>query len=461
MVNLRVIVFELRIVMRLFLLLIVLLFPFNAVAQSADQPAGAIAVEDSATQDAAMAVRIRDILSELDGFEDIIVTVSSGIVTLRGTTLDSEKIARLNELTGRVEGVVAIENEVTETTDVVKRLNPAVERFRARMAQVIAFLPLASVALVAFILIVILGFVIARFRQPWNRLAPNAFIADIYRQLLRLAFMVGGLVVALDILGATALLSTILGAAGIIGLAIGFAVKDTVENFIASIMLSIRQPFRPNDTIEIGGDTGKVIRLTSRATILLSFDGNHIRIPNSTVFKSRIVNFSRNDERRFNFSLGLAPDTDFVDAQRIALEKLQDLPFVLETPAPAVWIDEIGDSTISITLTGWIEQHKSSLVAARGEAIRLVKLALEEAGVQMPEPTYRVLSPSLAKIAASEEPMVQTESGETGREADIREESQVSMDVQAVTEIELEQIVNEERSHTKADDLLNREAPDE
>lgn len=62
-------------------------------------------------------------------------------------------------------------------------------------------------------------------------------------------FIVGALVIALDVMNATALLSTILGAAGIIGLALGFAVRDTVENFIASIMLSIRQPFRPNDTV--------------------------------------------------------------------------------------------------------------------------------------------------------------------------------------------------------------------
>lgn len=447
--------------MRILLILCLLMFPFTLVAQTENQPAGTIEVEDSATQDAAMAVRIRDILAELEGYEDVTVTVTSGIVTLRGTTIDGDKIVRLNDLTGRVAGVVAIENEVTETTDVVKRLNPAVERFRARMAQVIAFIPLASVALLAFILIVFLGFFVARLKQPWSRLAPNAFIADIYRQLLRLAFIVGGLVVALDIMGATALLSTILGAAGIIGLAIGFAVKDTVENFIASIMLSIRQPFRPNDTIEIGGDTGKVIRLTSRATILLSFDGNHIRIPNATVFKSRIVNFSRNDERRFMFSLGLAPDTDFVDAQRIALEKLQELPFALKIPAPAVWIDEIGDSTISITCTGWIEQHKSSLAAARGESIRLVKLALEKAGVQMPEPTYRILSPTLASPAVAEAQQRSDHSDGLAREADIFEESQVTMDVQAVTDAALKQIVDAERKVTEADDLLRREAPEE
>ena len=284
-------------------------------AQASDQPTGTISIEDSAEQDAAIATRIREILSELDGFEDVTVTVSSGIVTLRGTTIDSAAVNRLNEIAGRVQGVVTIQNEVEETTDVGRRLDPALNRFRARTEQFVNYLPLAGVALAAFALVVFVGFAIARLQRPWDRFAPNAFIADIYRQIIRIAFIVAGLVVSLDILGAAALLSTILGAAGIVGLAIGFAVRDTVENFIASIMLSIRQPFRPNDTVEIEGDTGKVIRLTSRATILLSFDGNHIRIPNSTVFKSRIVNFTRNDERRFVIDMGVSYDSDLVMVQ--------------------------------------------------------------------------------------------------------------------------------------------------
>ena len=377
--------------MRILALLLCLTMPLGAQAQTASQPTGTITVTDSVTQDAAIAVRIRGILAELDGFDDITVAVSSGIVTLRGNTLDMPTAQRLNELVGRVEGVVAIENEVTETTDVVQRLNPAVERFKVRAKQMIAFLPLAMIALGLFVVIVLLGFAIARRKQPWDRLAPNAFIADIYRQILRLAFVIGGLVAALDIVNATALLSGILGAAGIVGLAIGFAVRDTVENFIASIMLSIRQPLRPNDTVEIEGDTGKVIRLTSRATILLSFDGNHIRIPNSTVFKSRIVNFSRNAERRFTFELGVDPAADLVHAQSLALITLEGLPFVLSTPQASVWIESVGDSSVNMGMAGWINQNDTSIVLARSEAIRLVQASYDTAGIAAQAPAYRVL----------------------------------------------------------------------
>lgn len=439
--------------MRLFATLLICLLPLGLLAQSSpEQPTGTINIQDSDQTDRAIENRIRAILQELEGYEAISVNVSAGIVTLRGTTLDSSAAQRLTYLAGRVQGVVAIENEVTETTDVVQRLNPAVERFKARLSQIIAFLPLALIAFGVFGLIVLLGFFIARRKQPWNRLAPNAFIADIYRQIIRLLFALGGLVIALDIVGATALLSGILGAAGIVGLAIGFAVRDTVENFIASILLSIRQPFRPNDTVEIEGDIGKVIRLTSRATILLSFDGNHIRIPNAIVYKSRIVNYSRNDERRFTFGIGVAPDTDLAATRKLAQETLTALPFILKTPEASVWVNEVGDSTINLKMSGWIDQTNTDVMLARSEAIRLVMSAFDNAGISMPEPTYRLMS---VDIASTEPPHPVTKSTtEKPSEAAVEP-------VNANADKELERIVDQERADAGNPDLLNENAAEE
>lgn len=434
--------------MRYLALVLCLMIPLGVAAQNTTgQPTGSIAVQDSASDDRAIAKRIHDILAELDGYANVSATVSAGIVTLTGTTVDAQKAKQLTDLVGRIEGVVAIENEVKETTDVTERLNPVLDRFKARATQIAAFLPLAAIALAVFVGIVFLGFFIARRRQPWDRIAPNAFIADIYRQIIRLSFMVAALVIALDIIGATALLSGILGAAGIVGLAIGFAVRDTVENFIASIMLSVRQPFRPNDTVEIDGDTGNVIRLTSRATILLSFDGNHIRIPNSTVFKSRIVNYTRNAERRFTFELGMAPNTDFAAARTLGLETLVALPFVLDTPEPSVWIETIGDSTISLQFAAWVDQTDTSINLARGEAIRLVVAAFDHAGFAMPEPTYRLIdhvpaAPSKPRTKPTSPPQ------------------NTPQDVDANAEKALEQIVDQERAGTESD-LLTEEAANE
>lgn len=428
--------------------LIAFALPAAAQTTEAEQPTGKIAVEDSAATDAAIAVRIRDILEELQDYSKVSVTVSNGIVLLRGTTLDGASVIKVGELVSRVEGVVAVENRVTESTDLIERLDPLLDRFADRIARTIAYLPLLLVAIAAFLLVSALGILLARMKQPWDRLAPNMFIADIYRQILRLIFIIAGVVVALDILNATALLSTILGAAGIIGLAIGFAVRDTVENFIASIMLSIRQPFRPNDSIEINGDEGMVIRLTSRATILLSFDGNHIRIPNSTVFKSRILNYSRNAERRFVIDFGVASDSDLTSAREVALNALNNLPFVIDTPAANVWVHGLGDSTITLRCAGWVDQRESSLVLAKGEAIQVIKTALETAGVQMPEPGYRLVTDS-ATPAQKPKQTAPQQKIETVALEDVR------------ADVALDDIVNEERDARQDNDLLTHKAPEE
>jgi len=443
---------------RTLFLLVAVSLALPAIAQD-----GTISTEEgvsAATQaetDAAIATRIRDIIHELDGYEDVTVAVKAGIVTLRGTTLDAGLVEELTTLVGRVDGVVAIENEVSLSTSVAERLTPVWERLVTRMQQGVAFLPLVGVALVAFAVVVWIGLFIARRRQPWDRLAPNAFIAEIYRTIIRLAAVVAGIVVALDILGATALLSTILGAAGIIGLAIGFAVRDTVENFIASVLLSIRQPFRPNDAIEINGDEGKVIRLTSRATILLSWDGNHIRIPNSTVFKSRILNYSRNPERRFTFDIGVAYGTDLAAAKVLAEETVAQLPFVLETPAVNSWTTTLNGSDIGMTVVGWIDQRETDLFAARSEAIRQVLIAFDKAGIEMPEPTYRLL---MHEGEAAPVPPLQAEPT-APRAAEKPATSEAVQDVAATAEMELEEMVNAERRDAEVDDLLNLSSREE
>ncbi|WP_386683776.1 mechanosensitive ion channel domain-containing protein [Loktanella sp. R86503] len=371
-------------------LLLIAVLSCLAAPLAAQDPTTTIDTVATTQQDGAIGDRLQDILGVLGGYDAVTVTVQEGVVTFDGTVTNASDAARLDELANRVAGVVATRNTVFETSDVGARLNPVLDRFQTRMTQAIAFLPLLAVAAVIFALIVWGGFWIARRPQPWNRLAPNPFIAEIFRQILRLGFVVLALVIALDILSATALLGTILGAAGIVGLALGFAVKDTVENFIASIMLSIRQPFQPNDLIEINGDQGKVIRLTSRATILLSNDGNHIHIPNATVFSNRLINYTRNAERRFQFRIDVARDSDLSAARALIEATVQDLPFVLDTPDAQVWIEALEAGGIAMQVTGWIDQRSASLALAQGEAIRKVKRALETAGITIPDNTQAI-----------------------------------------------------------------------
>lgn len=442
--------------------LVVLCLAMPAQAQVASQPSGSISITQDSRGDAAIEARIEGIIAELKDYGDVEVEVREGIVTFSGEVLDTVSIARLDELAARVDGVVAIENTVVESTDVARRLNPVAERFAARGGQALRYLPLLTIAIVAGLLVIFAGIVLARWDWPWRRLAPNAFIGEIYRMLLRLAFVLAGIVVALDILNATAVLTGLLGAAGIVGLAVGFAVRDTVENFIASVMLSLRQPFRPNDFVDIEGSTGSVIRLTSRATILLDPDGNHVRLPNSFVFKAKIINYTRNAERRFGFALGVDPNDDLAQAKRIGLETLISLDFILTDPPPQVWIKDAGDSTVSIEFYGWLNQHHVNYAVARGEAIRLVMGALTQAGIGMPEPTYR-LNVAGGGLPVIDLPDMRGRSdGIVATEGDTLPDPIPASDIQDVApDRTIERMVRDERRADGDADLLSEAAPRE
>lgn len=443
------------------LFLVVLFFAGPAVAQDPTQPSGAISTAQDRDGDVAIDARIEGIIAELDGYSDVTVDVREGIVTFGGEVLDAEAIPRLDDLAARVDGVVAIENEVVESTDVARRLDPVAERFKDRVAQFVNYLPLLTIAVIVGSLVIFAGVLLARWDRPWRRLAPNAFIGDIYRLILRLVFVLGGILIALDILNATAVLTGLLGAAGIVGLAVGFAVRDTVENFIASVMLSLRQPFRPNDVVDIEGSIGSVVRLTSRATILLDPDGNHVRLPNSFVFKAKIINYTRNKTRRFGFALGIDPNDDLAEAKRIGLKTLAGLDFVLPDPPPQVWIEDAGDSTVSVEFFGWIDQLDTNFAVARGEALRLVMGALTRAGIGMPEPSYRL------NIAGGGLPVVDLpDTADRPREIVATEGDAAAQmappEAEAVAvDRTIERMVAHERRVEGEDDLLNEAAPRE
>ncbi|WP_291134241.1 mechanosensitive ion channel domain-containing protein [Erythrobacter sp.] len=360
-----------------------------AETPAAKEPAAEIAQEQDAAGDARIEARIEGIFSELPQFGTVTVTVREGVVTLAGTLPDAETIARAEAIASRVSGVATVENRIRRDLSIERNLS-IIGQASQVASDTLALLPLLGIAAIIAALVGGFGYLLASFGFVWDRIAPNAFLAELIRTAIRFLFVVGGLVIALDMLGAGALLGALLGGAGVIGIALGFAMRDTVENYVASLMLSLRQPFRPNDHVLIDDLEGRVIRLTSRATILMTLEGNHLRIPNSQVFKAVILNYTRNPQRRFDFELGIDADDDPREAMTLGIEVLAGLAFVLDTPPPSARIVNVGDSNIVIQFFGWIDQRDADWFKSRSLAIAAVKDALEEAGFALPEPIYRL-----------------------------------------------------------------------
>ena len=358
---------------------------------SAEPAAPVQAIEDTQDEgaDQRIAERISGIFSELPAFREVSVSVSQGVVTLSGTVPDQDAIARAEAIAGRVTGVVTVENGLERDVSLSAE-GSGIASLADKWKGFVDLLPLIGLALLVWAGIALLGYLIAGLGALWHRLAPNSFLADLIASAIRFIFVIGGLVVALDIIGASALLGAVLGGAGVIGLALGFALRETIENYLASLMLSLRQPFRANDWVLIDDLEGRVIRLTSRATVLMTLDGNHLRIPNGQVFRAVITNFTRNPQRRFQFDLGVDADDDARAARQLGRETLAALDFVLNDPPPEARIVEVGDSNVVIRFLGWIDQRETDWWKSQSRAIPAVKEALEDAGFGLPEPIYRL-----------------------------------------------------------------------
>lgn len=365
-----------------------ILAPTEEAPAAAD--AGSIALESDAASDEGIRARLSGIFGELETLEDIGISVDNGVVTLDGTapTVRAEK--RAKDLARQVEGVVDVVDGIEVDTHLGRRVSSTYARLQESLLSLVASLPMLLLALLLIGVFWILGRLVGKGRRIFRAVAPNAFIAELLATVARIVVTMLGVIVALTLLDATSIIGSVLGAAGIVGLAVGFAVRDTVENFIASILLSLRTPFVTHDYVRIGEHEGTVARLTSRATILISHDGNHLRVPNALVYKSVIVNFTRQPERRFEFVIGIDTDLDLTAAQQIALDTIYDVPGVLPDPPASALVTELGDSNVAMTLRAWMDQRSSDCEKVRSEAIRQVKQAFDEAGIVMPEPVYRV-----------------------------------------------------------------------
>lgn len=359
------------------------------LAQEKEESAPPISVNPAAP-DESIKERIETLFGALDDLSGIEVGVEGGIVTLSGSMPSVESADRAVELAERVEGVVLVDDDLESVTEVSSQLSPIFEKVRDLGTAFLRRLPLIGLALITVLAFWWLANIIYRRENWFARLNVSSLAQDLARRVVRLGVFAIGVVIALEILEATAVVGAVLGAAGLAGLAIGFAFKSIIENYLAGVLLSTRNPFEIGDEIEMNGHRGKVARLTARDTVLVTLDGNHLRIPNGIVINSELLNFTRNPKRRFEFDVGVSVELDLNEARRVGMIAMRENPAVLDDPKPVVLVDTLGDSAVVLKFKAWMDQTHHDFWKTRSETIRLVKTRYDQAGIEMPEPIYRV-----------------------------------------------------------------------
>jgi small-conductance mechanosensitive channel len=170
--------------------------------------------------------------------------------------------------------------------------------------------------------------------------------------------------------------------AGVVALAVSFAFRDIAENFVASIMLGTRRPFRVGDFVEVDGKAGVVKTLNTRSTQLVTLDGHLIRIPNSTVFKATIINRTASKAVRGLFDVLLPYDSSISQAQTALAEAVAGHEAVLEDPPPRALVEALEPGGVRLRVSYWYPPRDVDGARLQSDTRFLAKVALQKLGIQ-------------------------------------------------------------------------------
>ena len=177
----------------------------------------------------------------------------------------------------------------------------------------------------------------------------------------------------------------ILGAAG---LAVGLALKDTLSNVGAAVVILIFRPFKVGDFVEAGGATGTVDSISLFTTTISPVDNRTIIVPNAAITAGNIVNFSQKPQRRVDHAVGIGYDDDIKKAKEVMYEVIRNDPRTLADPEPLVAITDLGESSVNFTVRAWVKSEE--YWDAYFSLIEEIKLALDANGITIPYPQMDV-----------------------------------------------------------------------
>jgi small conductance mechanosensitive channel len=269
----------------------------------------------------------------------------------------------------------------------------ALERLREMLASAASAFPNMVVALLVFLLFYIAARIAALgvHRFAARRQGPSN-LAFVLARMLRWTVMLVGLLVALSVALPTFRAGDLVQLLGISSVAIGFAFKDILQNFLAGVLLLITQPFRLNDQIVFKDYEGTVEQIQTRATLLRTYDGRLIVIPNAQLFTESVIVNTGFDRRRLEADIGIGMSDDIEKARDLILQSIRLVPDVLKEPLPDVLVTRLADFSVVLRARWWIEPpRRANALDLQDKVLATIKKTLMENGIDLPFPTQQVL----------------------------------------------------------------------
>ncbi|GAB6083554.1 mechanosensitive ion channel family protein [Desulfuromonas carbonis] len=405
-----------------------------------ESTSGAARIEvQPVASDQAIDRRLTSILEATGWYSEIAVQVEEGVVFLDGRAASAEDRTWAGTLAAKTGDVVAVVNRIRVAESSPWDFSPALSELHNLWQGTLQRLPRLLLGLLVLFLSGAVAWLAAQGTRRALGQRLNPLLRDVAARVLSIIVLLLGLYLVLQVVGLSRLAATVLGGTGLAGLVAGIAFRDILENYLASILISLRNPFRIGDLVEIVGNTGVVQWVTTRGTVLMNLDGNHVQIPNATVYKSIIRNYTANPNRRESFEVGIGFENEITRAQELVRDLLREHPAVLADPEALVLVDRLGSATVNLKIYFWYDGLAYNGLKVKSSLIRLVKRVFQEQQISMPDEAREVLFPegvsvrmlqSTTAVEPQEEskapppPVAATEAVTTGAEGGLASEDE-------------------------------------
>lgn len=248
-------------------------------------------------------------------------------------------------------------------------------------------LPNFILAIIVFCIAFIIGKILKKVVLHASKKTNNQALARLFGTTVFVAVLIGGLMVALSVLQLQKTVTSLLAGVGIVGIALGFAFQDIAANFISGIIIAVQRPFKTGDLIKTNEYFGSVQHISLRTTELVTLDGLNVVMPNKMVLENPLTNYTKTNDRRVDFEVGVSYAEDLAKVEKITIGALKKVKGRDSKKEPEVLYNKFADSSINFTARLWItDARQTPYLRAQSDAILEIKKAYDKASITIPWP---------------------------------------------------------------------------
>lgn len=266
-----------------------------------------------------------------------------------------------------------------------------------------ALLPNILASLVIIVLFVIFAWLTKRITTTYFNKRDRIDLGNLVSDISFWIIFGIGFFISLTVVTPTLSSGDLLSGFGLGSLAVGFVFKDILQNWFSGLLILIRLPFRRGDQVQIGDIEGTIQRIEPRATVIRTFDGKDVIIPNQTVYSSKIIVQTSQEKRRVELDITVGYDHDINTIRGIITTCLEPIDEILKAPEIQILCWDLGATSLGLKIRWWIHSERSNEVISRARAVQAIKEAFQANDIDPTDPDliYTINSQSAAKPEAA------------------------------------------------------------